>query len=139
MTCKYLKNRVAVLLVTFVIGVGSYLLVQPPVMVSDIPTQAEWQRDELHRLYEAAMVSRDQDLRNGIVLRLQCVDAYNTFVAPVEWGLNCSRSNEQLEIGFTEMRNSHEEWVLRNMDFVRKINTAEKARVYFNEHQNLAP
>ena len=129
--------RLTALFACFVVGVASYFLVQPATVdVSDIPSAAAKREDEVHRFYEAAMLSGDAELRRGIMQRLLCVDAYRPLARHRDDphpGLTCQRADNP-ELGFDALHKSHESWVQQNMPFIREISTAEKARAYAITH-----
>lgn len=130
--------RLTVLLTSFAIGTASYFVVHSQtILVSDIPTASAKRADDLHRFYEAAMLSGDADLRRGIVERLRCADAYHPWATQPDdpnLGLVCQRADEDLELGMDALLRSHERWIQQNMAFVREISTAERARAYALAH-----
>jgi hypothetical protein len=136
-----LKNtgiRFAALLTTFVAGIATYsIMQQTAVTVADIPTAAAKREDDLHRLYEAAMLSGDSGLRDAIVLRLTCAGAEDSLeiqFVQAHPSSECEKANNNLEPEISRLRKSHEPWTRRNMDFIREISTAEKARAYAIAH-----
>ena len=73
--------------------------------------------DDKHKLYQAASMTGEGEVVRRVSVKLGLVDddftprgEYQTFVA------------------------EHVNWVIRNTDFIRSINTPEKARAYVNEH-----
>ena len=135
-----LKNtgiRLAALLAAFAVGITTYRVAPKAVADTDIPSAAAKREDDLHRLYEAAMLSEDSGLRDGIVLRLMCVDTHNSpEIRFVEVGLSleCPQARYNFDPALSWLRKSHEHWTQQNMAFIREISTAEKARAYTIEH-----
>jgi hypothetical protein len=73
--------------------------------------------DDKHKLFHAATVTGDQELINRVNVKLGILnddytlgDKYQEFVA------------------------AHAAWSFQNLDFIREINTPEKARDYINKH-----
>jgi hypothetical protein len=73
--------------------------------------------DDKHKLYQAASMTGEGEVVRRVSVKLGLVDDdftprgdYQTFVA------------------------EHVNWVIRNTDFIRSINTPAKARAYVNEH-----
>ena len=73
--------------------------------------------DDKHRLYQAAAMTGDGELVRRVSIKLGLMnedssvnDTYQTFLT------------------------AHVEWVMRNTDFIREVNSAEKARTYVNQH-----
>ena len=138
LTClQHTGIRIAALLASFVVGVATYNAVQPAtVVMTDIPTAAAKREDDLHRLYEAVMLSGDNELRESITLRLMYTDANDLEIRASLVSLNSERQESHLyfESRLSSLRESHEAWVQQNMEFIREISTAEKARAYASEH-----
>lgn len=140
MTSAWLKKtgtRLAALLTAFVIGITTYNVGQTPTVLTDIPTAAAQREDDLHRLYEAAMLSGDSGLRGGITFRLNCVnvdDSLEIRFVHVRPSLECEKAREDLESGLSILLKSHALWARQNMTFIREMSTAEKARAYVIAH-----
>ena len=73
--------------------------------------------DDKHKLYYAASLTGDAEVVRRVSVKLDLVDDDFT-----------PREN------YEKFVREHIGWVLRNADFVRTINTPEKARAYVNEH-----
>ena len=131
----------AVLLTTFVFGVTVYTLIPKTTGVAtDIPTAVAKQADDLHRLYEAAMLSEDNDLRTAVTDRLLCADYYDSIQRSrglVDLNMECLKSDRHLALGMSAIRESHERWTRQNMAFIREISTRAKAHAYAREHLQL--
>jgi hypothetical protein len=128
MAHPFLKNagiRLAALLAAFAVGITTYRVAPKAVADTDIPSAAAKREDDLHRLYEAAMLSGDSGLREGIILRLMCIDGPT---------LECHQARNNFEPALSWLLKSHGHWVQQNMVFIREISTAEKARAYTIEH-----
>jgi hypothetical protein len=134
---KKTATRLAALLTSFVIGITTYNVGQTPVVISDIPSAAAKREDDLHRLYEAAMLSGDSGLRYGITFRLACVnpnDSLEIRFVQIRPSLECQKAREDSESGLSTLLKSHAHWARQNMPFIREISTAEKARAYVIAH-----
>jgi hypothetical protein len=75
--------------------------------------------DDKHKLYQAALITGDQELLRRVGVKIGIMeddftpgDDYQAFVV------------EQVN------------WAIRNTDFISSINTPEKARAYINEHMD---
>jgi len=73
--------------------------------------------DEKHRLYQAAVMTGDQELIRRVSVAIGLMDEDYT---PGE--------------NYSQFLTAHVSWVLRNSDFIRSLDTADKARDYVNEH-----
>ena len=73
--------------------------------------------DDKHKLYFAATVAGDAELLRRVEVKLELRDDDYTPGAKYE-----------------EFIANHVTWSIRNLDFVRSLNTPEKARTYVNEH-----
>ena len=73
--------------------------------------------DDKHKLYYAAGLTGEAELVRRVSVKLDLVDDDFT-----------PRAN------YEKFVRDHIGWVMRNPDFVREINTPEKARAYVNEH-----
>jgi hypothetical protein len=105
--------------------------------------------DEWHRLYEAAGMSGDGEIRKEVSDRLLCA---NKAGVPDAWPLDkegavwCQRTdgtihellmNDTSEYGSFSSRitSSHSRWALENLDFVRTISNGKKAKEYVATHK----
>lgn len=125
--------RLAILATTFVVGAAVHFLTvrQTPVAVTEIPTAAARQKDDLHRVYEAAMLSGDSQLRSEVVKRLSCRAVEEELeVRFVKLGENCMKADKDSKSALNAILESHEQWSRQNMAFIAEISTAEKARAY---------
>ena len=73
--------------------------------------------DDKHRLYQAATQTADQELIRRVSVKIGIMD--EDFTPGAE---------------YQKFLSDHVEWVMRNIEFIGTINTAEKARAYVNEH-----
>ena len=100
-------------------------------------------RDEQwHRLYEAAVMSGDAAIIKEVNDRLLCTNSSGVPDAfPVEVGATVScktvdgsihelRINDTSKYGsfFNRITASHRSWTMQNLDFVRSISSAERAK-----------
>jgi cytoskeletal protein RodZ len=76
-------------------------------------TSSNMSDDAKHRLYHAASVAGDVELLTRVQKKLG-LDAAST--------------------AYQEFVKAHVIWAFKNADFIREINTPEKARAYVNEH-----
>jgi hypothetical protein len=84
---------------------------------SSSTSAASMSDDDKHKLYQAAAMTGDAELLRRVSVRLGLMnddytpsDNYQTFLT------------------------EHVGWVMRNTDFIREVNTAEKARAYVNQN-----
>lgn len=75
--------------------------------------------DDKHKLYQAALMVSDNELRRRVEVKLGLREEDFTL-------------GDNYEAFVTE----HVSWTLRNTDFITSLNSAEKARAYINEHMN---
>jgi len=73
--------------------------------------------DDKHKLYQAAGMTGDEELRRRVSIKIGLMDEDYT-------------PGENYE-NFIE---EHVSWAIRNTDFIQSINTAEKARAYIQTH-----
>jgi hypothetical protein len=85
--------------------------------IADSSSDSSMSDDDKHKLYQAASMTGEGEVVRRVSVKLGLVDDdftprgdYQTFVA------------------------EHVNWVIRNTDFIRSINTPAKARAYVNEH-----
>ena len=74
-------------------------------------------QDNRHRLFQAASTTYDKDLIKRVNRKLGLVDANDV-------------PNER----YAEFLKDHLKWIFANTDWLRSIDTPEKARAYVNEH-----
>lgn len=73
--------------------------------------------DDKHKLYQAALMTADQQVVQRVSVKLGLLN--EDFTPGAEW---------------EEFITNHVGWVLRNSSFIQSINTEEKAREYLNEN-----
>lgn len=73
--------------------------------------------DNRHKLYQAASSTYDQDLIKRVNQKLGLLDANDV-------------PNER----YAEFLKDHVRWIFTNTEWLRSIDTPEKARAYVNEH-----
>jgi len=104
-------------------------------VVAEIPPAAKKQKDDLHRVYEAAMLSGDSQLRSEVVKRLSCRPVDEQLeVHFVELGENCMKADKNSKSALSAILESHEQWSKQNMAFIAEISTTEKAKAYAIRH-----
>jgi len=74
--------------------------------------------DDKHKLYQAAVMTGDQELVRRVTVKLGLTNE------------DFTPSGDEYEKFLAE----HVGWVIRNGSFIQSINTAEKARTYVNEN-----
>ena len=73
--------------------------------------------DDKHKLYQAAAMTGDTELLRRVSIKIGLMDEDYT-------------PGDNYQTFLTE----HVGWVMRNADFIREMNNAEKARAYVNEN-----
>lgn len=73
--------------------------------------------DEKHRLYYAASFTGDYQLLNRVSIKMGLI---NDDLTPRE--------------GYRDFMAEHGVWAFRNLEFIRSIDTKEKAQAYVDEH-----
>ena len=73
--------------------------------------------DDKHKLFQAVAATNDSDLMHKVWKKLGLMDADNT-------------PNEN----YAQFAKDHIAWLFTNADFLKEVNTPEKARAYVNEH-----
>lgn len=105
--------------------------------------------DEWHRFYEAAQVSRDDAIMRRVSERLFCANRAGVPDAEPrdrQDGLWCQKADGTIhqhivvdtnEYGpfFARITSSHSKWMTENLEFLRTIGTATKARAYIATHE----
>ena len=74
--------------------------------------------DDKHKLYQAAVMTADQELIRRVTVKLGLTNE------------DFTPSGDEYE----KFLSAHVEWVIRNGRFIQSISTAEKARAYVNEN-----
>jgi hypothetical protein len=73
--------------------------------------------DDKHKLYQAAAMTGDAEVTRRVSIKIGLMNEDYTTGANYETFVS-----------------DHVEWVMRNTDFIRTLNSPEKARAYVNEH-----
>ena len=73
--------------------------------------------DDKHKLFQAAAATNDSELMHKVWKKLGLMDADNT-------------PNEN----YAQFARDHIAWLFRNSDFLKEVDTPDKARAYVNEH-----
>ena len=74
--------------------------------------------DDKHKLYQAAVMTADQELIRRVTVKLGLTNE------------DFTPSGDEYE----RFLSAHVEWVIRNGSFIQSISTPEKARAYVNDH-----
>ena len=72
--------------------------------------------DDKHKLFQAAGITKDNDLILKVIKKLG-------------FGLGTGTD-------YQDFIKAHFPWALKNFEFIRSVNTPEKARAYVDEHMN---
>jgi hypothetical protein len=105
---------------------------------------AELREDDWHRFYEAAMLSGDENIRREMDRRSRCMgsdlllDAW--LVGEVGANAYCVKRGGNLNVSLGrlpgkfhyDLLHQHRKWTLRNIVFLKEINTPQKARAYLS-------
>lgn len=84
---------------------------------SSTSSTSSMSEDDQHRLFQAAQASRDAALSRRVSEKLGLLKADGS---PGDT--------------YAEFFKDHIAWIFKNTDFIKTINTPEKARAYVNEH-----
>ena len=84
---------------------------------SSSSTASSLSDDEKHKLYQAALMTADQQLVQRVSVKMGLLN--EDFTPGAKW---------------EEFITNHVGWVLRNASFIQSINTEEKAREYVNNN-----
>jgi hypothetical protein len=83
------------------------------------PSSSSISDDDKHKLFQAAGMTRDNDLIQKVLRKLGFLTATNT-----------------VSDDYAPFVKGHMEWATKNYRFVQSVNTVEKARAYVDEHIN---
>jgi hypothetical protein len=83
------------------------------------PSSSSLSDDDKHKLFQAAGMTRDNDLIQKVLRKLGFLTATNT-----------------VSDDYAPFVKGHMEWATKNYRFVQSVNTVEKARAYVDEHIN---
>ena len=72
--------------------------------------------DDKHKLFQAAGITKDNDLILKVIRRIGFGDGTGT--------------------DYQDFIKAHFPWAMKNLDFIRSVNTPEKARAYVDEHMD---
>ena len=75
--------------------------------------------DDKHKLFQAAGMTRDNEIIQKVLHKLGFLTADNT-----------------VSDDYAPFVKGHIEWATKNYQFIQSVNTAEKARAYVDEHIN---
>ena len=73
--------------------------------------------DDKHKLFQAVATTNDSELMHKVWKKLGLMDADNT-------------PNEN----YAQFAREHIAWLFKNSDFLKEVDTPDKARAYVNEH-----
>ena len=83
------------------------------------PSSSSLSDDDKHKLFQAAGMTRDNDVIQKVLRKLGFLTATNT-----------------VSDDYAPFVKGHMEWATKNYRFVQSVNTVEKARAYVDEHIN---
>jgi hypothetical protein len=83
------------------------------------PSSSSLSDDDKHKLFQAAGMTRDNDLIQKVLRKLGFLTATNT-----------------VSDDYAPFVKGHMEWATKNYRFVQSVNTVDKARAYVDEHIN---
>lgn len=110
---------------------------------------AELRNDDLHRLFEAAQMSKDEELRDDVLGRIQCAgddgflgrrlfsDDHVMLCGQVDQDSSVFKFKVLQANPYYEIIKTHGEWSRKNMAFVHSVADPKAARRYINDR--LAP
>lgn len=147
-----LALRLTVAVLTFTAGLSAYagwtVLLLPSNPAEQLASVSKLREDQLHRIYEAAlMTGGHSDLREFVLNKLMCTN--NDGVSDAEFihrqdMLACERAGGLVfevrpDIGpygpmLFKIRSEHHAWSLENLGFIRELTTADKADRYVTQH-----
>jgi hypothetical protein len=79
-------------------------------------TSSSMSDDDKHKLFQAAGITKDNDLILRVIRKL---------------GFGSGTGTD-----YQDFVKGHFPWAMKNLDFIRSVNTPEKARAYVDEHIN---
>jgi hypothetical protein len=124
---------------TFTLGIVVSFITRPSAWrAPDIPPISQSLDDEWHRLFEAAYMAQDNELRDVILGRLQCMEHDHSLKGVLVFGddrLYCVEGTAvwMPDPGYRSRINAHRDWSKRNMPFIRSIANPFVARRYIQQ------
>src|SRR5215468_3514446 len=151
MTCHFHKiwTSLAVVFITFLLGVVSSAIVsrQQETRMFTKMSPIEVRSEQWHRLYEAAGMTGDGEIIAEVRDRLLCTNRQGESVGvkiDIEANSWCRLDNgdikelaQSTDFGAfsDQILKSHFEWSLRNLDFLKSVDSGQKARQYVKQHR----
>jgi hypothetical protein len=148
---KQISIRIGVALLAFFIGfVASTIRLRLSVgNPQNAFSPVSFRDEEWHRLYEAAGMSGDGTIRQEVSDRLLCAnkagvpDAWPINIEGAVWCYRADRTSHQLMMNDTSeygsfskrITSSHSTWTRENLDFIRTVSTAKRAKAYVATHE----
>ncbi len=86
---------------------------------SNTPTSSSLSDDDKHKLFQAAGMTRDNDVIQKVLHKLGFLTADNT-----------------VSDDYAPFVKGHMDWATKNYRFIQSVNSVEKARAYVDEHMN---
>jgi len=86
---------------------------------SNTPTSSSLSDDDKHKLFQAAGMTRDNDVIQKVLHKLGFLTADNT-----------------VSDDYAPFVKGHMDWATKNYRFIQSMNSVEKARAYVDEHMN---
>ena len=147
---KQMYIRITVAVLTFCFGLAiSMTWSNWQRHFTDCPAVLPARDEQWHRLYEAAGMTGEAAIIKEVNDRLLCANSSgvpDAFPVTVGATVSCRRADgsthenrmdDTSEYGsfFNRITASHRSWTMQNLDFVRSISTAERAKEYVATHE----
>ena len=143
-----ISTSVAVIFIAFLLGVVSSAIVSRQRETGTFRelSPIELRSEQWHRLYEAAGMTGDGEIIAEVRDRLLCTNREGKSVGvkiDIDANSWCRLDNGDIRelTQYTEygafsdqILKSHFEWSLRNLDFLKSVDSGEKARQYVKRH-----
>ena len=151
---------ISVAILTFALGFSLSSLLRTSTSANvEMQSVAELRNDDFHRLFEAAQMSKDEDLRAEVLGRLECADEDGSLrrrrfygddvtlcqefeptaaeLAPEPY-LYTSYSFKYVPVflqpnPYYDIIKTHGEWSKKNMAFIRSVADPKAARLYIKD------
>ena len=131
---------ITVAILTFALGVLISFIAHPSGWEhSDIPPISKSVEDEWHCLFEAAYMAKDDELRDEVLARLQCMTTDGALAGRLMFDEEGAHCVEGLGISkadgerYSMLIKAHGDWAKKNMPFIRSIANPLAARRYVRE------
>jgi hypothetical protein len=140
MNLRDTQIRISFLVATFLVGVLSSALMSGSQGVESLPSVAEQREENLHRLFEAARLSKDDVLISDVTGRLQCMDASESLENRLIFEECVQPSGEHYKViyftsdhPYDRITKHHREWWYKNAAFDAQYSDPTKAAIYVKQ------